>query len=55
MESKTIWAKNGLHMLSPENVEKVKVALLDGRILGHHYHYCGGCAFPIWAHSRSRW
>lgn len=51
MESKTILVKNRLHILSPENVEKVKVALLGGCIFGHHYHYCGGCAFSIWAHS----
>jgi hypothetical protein len=51
MEPKRMWVKDRLHLLSPANLEKVKSALVNGCIFGHHYHYYGGSAFTIWAYS----
>ena len=46
-----IWVKDRPHMLSPENITKVQVALTNGCVFGHQYYYYGGSAFSIWAYS----
>lgn len=44
-----VWTKDRPNILHPENIEKIRSALLKGPIWGHQYHFYGGCSRTSWA------
>jgi hypothetical protein len=47
-----VWTKDRPNILSPDNINKIRLACETGIIFGLHSYYYGGSAFSTWAYSR---